>query len=124
MIRLSGGGGQRRYGGLDETDWALARPFGRYFCVNEECTAMAGWKSGDGVVRVLGLGVLGALLLPLMACNNFFQCENKPACPASTGTGTGTGSSSTLDFAFVSYTNSAGNAVITGYNIAGGALTA
>ncbi|HLI75503.1 MAG TPA: beta-propeller fold lactonase family protein [Acidobacteriaceae bacterium] len=76
------------------------------------------------VARFLGLSTLAALLLPLTGCGNFFQCENKPACPASTGTGTGTGSSSTVDFAFVSYTNSAGNAVITGYNIAGGALTA
>jgi 6-phosphogluconolactonase len=80
--------------------------------------------SGGG--RGLRLALMGALLLPLMACNNFFQCENKPACPASTGTGTGTGTgtSGALDVAFVSYTTSAGASVVTGYQLAGGALSA
>ncbi len=87
---------------------------------------MAGFRSGRmglGARRGMGAVVLSAALLPLMACNSFFQCENKPACPTTTGTGTGTGSS-TLDVAFVAYTTAAGSPVVTGYDISAGALTA
>lgn len=73
-------------------------------------------------LRVAGMSLLGLALFPLSACSNFFQCENKPACPTTT-TGTGTGTGSTVDFAFVSYTTAAGSSMITGYNLAGGALT-
>ncbi len=93
---------------------------------------MGGWRSrigGDVVGRgaeSLSRGarmlLLGASMLPLVACSNFFQCENKTACPSS-GTGTG-GDTSSGDYAFVSYTTTGGSSVIAGYNVAGGALTA
>ncbi len=73
--------------------------------------------------RAVRLGLLGAALLPLVACGGFFQCENKPACPTTTGPGTTPGSAA-LDVAYVSYTTAAGNAVVTGYSLTGGALSA
>jgi 6-phosphogluconolactonase len=81
-------------------------------------------------VRTLGLGLLGSAalggaMLPLSGCNNFFQCENKPACPATTTTTTGT--SSSVDYAYVAYTTATTSTTTTstlvGYNLAGGALT-
>ena len=82
-----------------------------------------GWAAG--LKRGVGSAVLGAVLLPVVGCGSFFQCENKPACPTTTGTGTGTGTgSSTLDVAFVAYTTAAGSPVLTGYDISAGALTA
>lgn len=75
------------------------------------------------VQQAVSLAAFAAMLLPLAGCGSFFQCENKPACPASTDTGSDSGSGSTVDFAFVSYTNTDGTSVISGYNIATGALT-
>ena len=75
-------------------------------------------------LRIAAVALLGAATLPLMSCGNFFQCENKPACPASTGSGTG--SSSTVDYAYVAYTTVSGStstSTLVGYNIASGALT-
>ena len=83
---------------------------------------------GEGMrgagLRAAALMLTAACLLPLAGCNNFFQCQNKPACPTSTGTGTGTGTGSAVDFAFVSYTTAAGSSLVTGYNLTGGALAA
>lgn len=76
------------------------------------------------ITRLGGMTALGALLLPLMACNNFFQCENKAACPATT-TGGGT-STTTVDFAYVAFTTVSGStstSYIVGYDISSGALT-
>lgn len=72
--------------------------------------------------------ILAGALLPLAGCSNFFQCQNKAACPASTGSGTGTGGGSTtgVDYAFVAYTTVTGNSqtsTLVEYNIAAGALT-
>ncbi len=98
-----------------------------------------GVEAGEGVValgerlravglRCLGAAMLGGAMLPFVGCGNFFQCENKPACPTTTttGTGTGSGSGSTVDYAYVAYTTVAGSTVtatLVGYNLAGGALT-
>ena len=88
-------------------------------------TGLSGGKVAVGLRWALGVGVLATGLLPVVGCGNFFQCENKPACPATTtGTGTGTSSSSTLDVAYVAYVTTAGSPVLTGYNIAGGTLSA
>ncbi len=73
--------------------------------------------------RPAAAAVLSLALLPLVACNSFFQCENKPACPTTTTTTT-TPTTGTVDYAFVSSTSTAGTSVVTGYNIASGALTA
>ncbi len=83
-----------------------------------------------GRLRALGLGLLGSIvlggtMLPLAGCGSFFQCENKPACPASTGTTT-TGTSSSVDYAYVAYSTVVGSSTtstLVGYNLAGGALT-
>jgi 6-phosphogluconolactonase len=99
---------------------------------SDEMRAAGAWSRLPGrALRAFAFSTLGGLLLPLAGCNNFFQCENKPACPAtstSTGSGSSSGSGSTVDYAFVSYTttDSAGNPTSTlkGYNIASGALTA
>lgn len=77
-------------------------------------------SSRYGLSASLRLLLLGALLTPLLACQGFFQCENKAACPSTTTTTT----TNTTDVAYVAYTTSAGSSVITGYNVAGGALTA
>ncbi len=84
---------------------------------------VGGWRSGLGL-RAVGSTLLGLSFLPLAGCSGFFVCQNKPACPTSTGTGTGTGTGSAVDFAFVAYTTTAGSSLITGYNLAGGALAA
>ncbi len=91
---------------------ALRSEWGKNFTTAQE----------KGVRQAAKVLVLGATLLPLLACGNFFQCENKPACPASGGSGGG-GDTTAGDFAYVSYTTTAGSSVITGYNIAKGALT-
>ena len=63
-----------------------------------------------------------ALLLPLTACANFFQCENA-SCPSTT---TSTGSTSTTtntgDFAYVA-NSSAGTTYLSEYSISGSALS-
>jgi 6-phosphogluconolactonase (cycloisomerase 2 family) len=56
----------------------------------------------------------------LAGCQNFFVCENKPACPSG-GTGGGTGS--TTDFAYVS-NSSTGSTYVAEYDLTSGALTA
>lgn len=82
------------------------------------------WRQREWGTQGAGWAVLGCLLLPVTGCGSFFACEGKAACPTTTtGTGTGTTTSS-VDFAFVSYTTAAGASVITGYNLAGGALSA
>ena len=61
----------------------------------------------------------------MLGCGGFFQCVNKPSCPATTGTGTGTGTT-TVDYAYVAFTTVSGStttSTLVGYNIAGGALT-
>lgn len=82
------------------------------------CDSEQTWLRRGGLTALLT-----GLLLPLAACGGFFVCQNRPGCP-STGGGTGGGGGTTpLDVAFVSYTTAAGNSVITGFNVAGGALT-
>lgn len=85
---------------------------------------LAGRVAGRGRALLL-TGALALGLLPLTACNSFFQCENKPACPATGGGSGGGGGGSTVDFAFVSSTTSDGNTStsrIVGYNLSGGDL--
>ena len=75
------------------------------------------------VVLAVG-GLLGSVLIAVQGCSgSFFQCENKAACPASGTTGS-TGTTGSVDFAFVSYTTTDGNSVVTGYDLASGGLTA
>lgn len=68
------------------------------------------------VVAVLGLLVS---LVPLAACNNFFQCD-KASCTSSGTSGSG---SSTSDLAYVAYTSTTGTSYLVGYDISSGALT-
>ena len=65
---------------------------------------------------------LAALLLPLTACNGFFQCE-KASCPALVTTGTSSTTTNTGDYAYVA-NSAAGTTYLSEYSLASGQLNA
>lgn len=70
------------------------------------------------IVALLG----AATALGLTGCGNFFQCEGKPSCPASSGGSGGSGSASE-DYAYIS-NNVSNSSSLSVYDVSKGALTA
>jgi 6-phosphogluconolactonase (cycloisomerase 2 family) len=82
-----------------------------------EITVFPSSRAGRAAAQAAAALSLCAAFL-LVGCQNFFVCENKPACPSGGGS-----TGSTTDFAYVS-NSSTGNTYVAEYDLTSGALTA